>query len=72
VLILAESPRWLIQHGQKDKALAVLNRLRPRIDVDSGHTVLEVEAIEQAIEESTIMDSGSWLDMWVVVFIHSV
>ncbi|GFZ49764.1 hypothetical protein JCM24511_07167 [Saitozyma sp. JCM 24511] len=58
-----ESPRWLISHGQRDRALAILDRLRPEIDVDAGHTVMEIDAIEQAIAESKIADNGSWLDM---------
>ena len=59
----AESPRWLIAHGQREKALRVLNRLRAQVDVDAGHALLEVEAIEQAIEESKTADNGSWLDL---------
>ena len=59
----SESPRWLIAHGQKAKALAILDRIRPQVDVDSGHTILEMEAIEQAIIESQGKREGSWLDL---------
>jgi hypothetical protein len=41
----------------------ILDRLRPEIDVDAGHTVMEIDAIEQAIAESKVADNGSWLDM---------
>ncbi|OAA63769.1 General substrate transporter [Niveomyces insectorum RCEF 264] len=44
-----ESPRWLILKGHKDAAKAVLDKIRPRRDVDSGVTAAEADALEKAI-----------------------
>ena len=46
-----DSPRWLVARGRKAEALGILDRLRPEIDVDSGHTIVEIEAIEETIKE---------------------
>lgn len=60
---VVESPRWLINMGQKDKGLQALNRLRPKKDVDSGLTIIEADAFEQAILDSQAQDQGSWLEL---------
>jgi SP family sugar:H+ symporter-like MFS transporter len=59
-----ESPRWLVLHGRKDEALKSLDRIRPQRDVDDGTTILEVDMIELAINESQLTGSGSWLDIF--------
>jgi MFS family permease len=48
----AESPRFLLEHNQEDHALRNLNKIRPKNDVDSGKTVLEIKAIDQANKEA--------------------
>ena len=60
-----ESPRWLLLHGKKDQAQKALNRVRNKREIDSGVTVMEIEAIDEAISESRLREHGSWLDMWV-------
>jgi MFS family permease len=47
-----ESPRWLLLHEQEDRALMNLNKIRPQRDVDTGITVLEIKAIDQANKEA--------------------
>ena len=47
-----ESPRWLLLHGQEERALRNFNKIRPQRDVDNGITVLEVRAIDQANKEA--------------------
>ncbi|KXL42300.1 hypothetical protein M433DRAFT_429307 [Acidomyces richmondensis BFW] len=46
-----ESPRWLLLRGQNEQALTNINKIRPREDVQSGATLLEIEAIDQANRE---------------------
>lgn len=41
-----------------------MNRIRPRSYQESGKTALEVDAFEQAIEESKLMNRGAWLDLF--------
>lgn len=59
-----ESPRWLILKGRKESAKAVLGKIRPRRDVDSGATAAEADALEMAVAESEAIESGRWLDMF--------
>lgn len=59
-----ESPRWLVLHGKKDKALKNLNRLRPKKMVETGMTAAEINAIDFAIESNQAADQGRWLDLF--------
>ena len=59
-----ETPRWLVAHGQKERAIKNLDRLRPKEDVLGGLTVAEVEAVEMAIEEAKLRDQGRWIDLF--------
>jgi MFS family permease len=59
-----ESPRWLILKGRKAQAKAVLDKIRPKRDVDSGATAAEADALEQLVEESLANEKGSWLDIF--------
>jgi SP family sugar:H+ symporter-like MFS transporter len=58
------SPRWLVLQGKKDQALKNLDRLRKQEEIDSGYTMAEIEAIEQAIVERSAVDHGTWLDLF--------
>ena len=70
VLLLAlvpltpESPRWLLLRRRKQEAKQVLDKIRPKHDVDSGATAAEVEALEQLINESLATEPGTWLDLF--------
>ena len=59
-----ESPRWLILKNKKQHAKEVLDKIRPKHDVQSGATALEADAIEQLIMQSDAVDQGSWLDLF--------
>ncbi|RXK37325.1 hypothetical protein M231_05391 [Tremella mesenterica] len=59
-----ESPRWLTAHGRKEEALVALNRIRPAHDVANGNTEAEINAIDEAIQESNVKDRGTWLDIF--------
>src|SRR5688572_15847811 len=52
--IVPESPRWLMQVSQTQKAEAVLKKIRGLDDVDQ-----EIKEIEQSIAE----ESGSWREI---------
>ena len=41
-----------------------MSRIRPARDRENGSTTLEVEAWEQAIEESKLQTQGSWKDLF--------
>ena len=60
----AESPRWLVSKGKREKALKALNRLRPKEEVELGLTVAEVEAIDEAIEQTRLQGTGRWIDLF--------
>ena len=47
-----------------------MNRLRPRSHQDSGKTALEIDAFEKAIEESKVMNRGSWLDLFGKTYLN--
>lgn len=61
MIFLPESPRWLIERGRTDRALAVLRRLRPTgADID--------REIAEITEAATGTPSGRWRDLrqrWV-------
>ncbi|OQU94908.1 hypothetical protein CLAIMM_01191 isoform 2 [Cladophialophora immunda] len=59
-----ESPRWLVLHNKKERALQNLNRLRPKNMVENGATAAEIDAIDYAIESSHAEKQGSWLDLF--------
>jgi SP family sugar:H+ symporter-like MFS transporter len=59
-----ESPRWLIVHGQKDKAQRALDKIRPQRDVINGFTQAEVEALHTAVVEGNAQEQGTWLDLF--------
>lgn len=60
-----DSPRWLVLRGRKADAKAVLDRIRPQQDIDSGATAAEADALEQAVEEArTLRDTGRWVDLF--------
>ena len=64
VLLTPESPRWLLLHGRKQEAKQVLDKIRPRHDVDSGATATEADALEQLINQSLATEQGTWLDLF--------
>lgn len=46
-----------------------MNRIRPRSHQDNGKTALEIDAFEQAIEESKGMNRGAWIDLFSKTYI---
>ncbi|PYI15420.1 MFS sugar transporter [Aspergillus violaceofuscus CBS 115571] len=64
VIVLPESPRWLISHGQRDKAQHIIWAVQPNADQISESDTLvttEVEEISRAIaEEQAASQEGSF------------
>ncbi|KAJ5097379.1 hypothetical protein N7456_008100 [Penicillium angulare] len=59
-----ESPRWLVTKGRKENAKEVLDKIRPKSEVESGATSLEVDLMETLLGESLASKEGSWLELF--------
>ncbi|KAK5360459.1 hypothetical protein LTR11_010287 [Exophiala xenobiotica] len=66
VLFLPESPRWLVQRHQKDRALEVLKRLHhDPSDPDDSFALAEFTQIDRQLEEERHLETG-WSSFWKV------
>lgn len=59
-----ESPRWLLEKGKEEDALATLNKVRTKAAIASGATVEERDAISDDIKAKKAMKKGTWFDLF--------
>ncbi|KAI9230341.1 MAG: sugar transporter [Piptocephalis tieghemiana] len=64
MLLLPESPRWLMTHGQESRAEANLNRLRDHRAISTGSTAAELSAINESIALERQIGSGKWSELF--------
>ena len=60
MLRMPESPRWLLSHGRREEALAVLKQVR-----NEDRAEAEMAEVEQLAAEEAEAQSGGWADLAV-------
>ncbi|KAI9471925.1 MAG: general substrate transporter [Benjaminiella poitrasii] len=60
---LPYSPRWLVNRGRNDEALAVLARLHSNGDKTAPHVVTEYEEIVAQVEQERAVSVSSYLEL---------
>lgn len=62
MMILPESPRYLLEQGEVNKALRAIAKVN-RMDVDDDFVVEEMEKISSAIEKERQEGSATWMEL---------
>ena len=65
IWFIPESPRWLIDHGKEDKAIAVLTKWHCNGDTEDPLIAFEYAEIKETIRlEKEIASQSSWKDLF--------
>ncbi|CAM9430519.1 unnamed protein product, partial [Phaeothamnion confervicola] len=59
MIVLPETPRWLVQNGRPEEARVVLGRTHHSYEVEAT-----ARKIEAAIAEESDIDAGKWKELW--------
>ena len=62
ILLIPETPRWLVAHDRTDEFLAVLTRLRGGKQDEASISELHKDIVATAVWEKSI-GAGSWRDL---------
>ncbi|KAI1324482.1 general substrate transporter [Xylariaceae sp. FL0255] len=62
LLLVPDSPRWLLSRGRREDALKSLDYVRPRADVASGRSHAELDDIQMALENK--IGKAPWVDVF--------
>ncbi|CAG2018187.1 unnamed protein product [Fusarium graminearum] len=62
VFFIPHSPRWLLSKDREEEAVACLQRLRSKADLDEGRCDEEIRLIKETLRDQ--VHKGPWLDLF--------